>query len=443
MTASHNPAADNGYKVYWDNASQIVSPHDKDISAAIVANQVPWPIDVAHLLASPLVSDPTANVSAAFYSRIQEWNFHVHANRASKLKIVFTPMHGVGGKWASKAFAAFSLPDFFPVMAQLFPDPDFPTVAFPNPEEGKGALKLAFECADRVGSSVVIANDPDSDRLAAAEKHNGVWRPFSGNEIGTLLAHWTLTQYRKKHLEADPKTLLFVNTTVSSKMMSAIAKKEGIRYEETLTGFKWIGDLVLRLEEKEGCKLMLAFEQAIGYMVGSMCPDKDGIRTAAVFAEMAVHLYEHQHTTLSDHLEHLYVHYGYMAARDSYFFCHDPRRMFGIFEELKSADGSYPTHMGKYEITRVRDLMRPGHDSAFADKKPILPVSSSPMITFFFANGAVFTLRGSGTEPKLKYYSELPGPRGESDATLADMIHEMTTHFLKPQANGLLPPASE
>jgi phosphomannomutase len=275
VTASHNPAADNGYKVYWGNASQITAPHDKGIASAIVANLAPWPLDVPHLLASPLVSNPTRDVSAAFYAAIREWNFYPEENAASKLKIVFTPMHGVGGKWTHRAFQTFALPDFFPVMTQLYPDPDFPTVAFPNPEEGKGALKLAFASADRVGAPLVIANDPDSDRLAAAEKvPGGEWRPFSGNEIGTLLAHWTLTQYRRKHPGVDSAKLLFVNTTVSSKMMAAIARKEGIRYEETLTGFKWIGDCVLRLEREEGLTLLLAFEQAIGYMVGNICPDK-------------------------------------------------------------------------------------------------------------------------------------------------------------------------
>ena len=131
----------------------------------------------------------------------------------------------------------------------------------------QGALKLSFECADRVGSPLVIANDPDSDRLAVAEKVGGVWRVFSGNEVGTLLAHWCLTQYRLKHPHVEAKKLLFVNTVVSSKMMSAIAQKEGIRYEECLTGFKWIGDLSLRLAKEEGCVLLLGFEQAIGYMV--------------------------------------------------------------------------------------------------------------------------------------------------------------------------------
>jgi phosphomannomutase len=117
--------------------------------------------------------------------------------------------------------------------------------------------------------------------------------------------------------------------------------------------------------------------------------------------------------------------------------------MFGIFEDLKSKDGTYPSHMGTFRVSRVRDLMRPGHDSAQPDKRPVLPLQSSPMITFFFENGAVFTLRGSGTEPKLKYYSELPGPRGEADATLDDMIQQMVARFLRPEANGLLPPASE
>jgi phosphomannomutase len=186
------------WKVYWGNASQIIPPHDKGISSAINAHLVPWPLDVPSLLASSLVSCPTLSVAAAYYERIREWNFHSQQNSESAVKIVFTAMHGVGGKWAHKAFSAFRLPDFFPVMAQLFPDPAFPTVAFPNPEEGKGALRLAFACADRVGASLVIANDPDSDRLAVAEKSGKGWRVFSGNEVGTLLAWWTLSQYRAK-----------------------------------------------------------------------------------------------------------------------------------------------------------------------------------------------------------------------------------------------------
>lgn len=249
----------------------------------------------------------------------------------------------------------------------------------------EGALRLSFECAERAGAPLVVANDPDSDRLAVAERAGPGWRVFSGNEVGTLLAHWLLVQHRLRHPGADPRKLLFVNTVVSSKMICAIARKEGIRYEECLTGFKWIGDLSLRLAKEEGCILLLGFEQAIGYMVrrnrafggdsilfyfffcvfklefqvGDVCPDKDGIRTAAVLGEMADHLYSVKKTTLAGHLDSIYDQYGYMAARDSYFFCYDPKRMFAIFDEMKLPDGTYPTHMGKYQISRVRDLKSP------------------------------------------------------------------------------------
>jgi phosphomannomutase len=441
VTASHNPAADNGYKVYWANASQITTPHDKGIASAILANLEPWNIDVGATLSTDLLVDPTVRVSEAYYKKILEWKFFPDLNKASKLKIVFTPMHGVGGKWAAKAFQQFDLQQFYPVMAQLYPDPDFPTVAFPNPEEGKGALKLAFEVADSVGSSIVIANDPDSDRLAAAEKVAGTgWKPFSGNEIGTLLAHWALSNYRAKHPNCDVSKLLFVNTTVSSKMISKIAAKEGIRYEECLTGFKWIGDTALRLAD-QGYTLIFAFEQAIGYMVGDICPDKDGIRTAAIFGEMCNHIYNVKGSTLNAELQRLYDVYGYMAAKDSYFFCYDPQVMFKIFEEMKQANGEYPATMGKFKIARVRDLKSPGFDTGEPDNKPKLPVGSSPMVTFFFENGGIITLRGSGTEPKLKYYSELPGAKGESDAVLKEMIEAMVTTFLKPEKNGLVPPS--
>ncbi len=300
--------------MYWSNGSQILAPHDKHIAALIERHQQPWPLDVATLtdrLGNALLHDPTRDVSDAYYARIAaEWCFARAANERSALRLTFTAMHGVGAKWVLRAFQAYGLPPYFPVMQQLFPDPAFPTVAFPNPEEGQGALCLAFEgewlprflcvltmasaAADRIDSPVVIACDPDADRLAAAEKtprlSRGLaslrcslhrcsgWKPLSGNEIGTLLCDWLLGQYRARHPDVAPSRLLLVNTTVSSKMLQRIAQVEGCRYEECLTGFKcvlvalfvlltqiqgrgeshyccprsrtpqWIGDVVLRLE---------------------------------------------------------------------------------------------------------------------------------------------------------------------------------------------------
>jgi phosphoglucomutase len=200
-----------------------------------------------------------------------------------------------------------------------------------------------------------------------------------------------------------------------------------------------MGDRAIHLEKEEGCILILAYEQAIGYMPANMSPDKDGVRSAAVFAEMTNYLYTVGNTTLTAHLQTIYNKYGYMAGRDSYFFCRDPKVMFGIFATIRNG-GHYPTTMGPYRITRIRDLMKPGYDNGAPNNVPTLPIGSSPMITFFFDNGAIITLRGSGTEPKLKYYAELPGAQGDADTVLADMIKEMVEHFLRPVENKLEPP---
>ena len=243
------------------------------------------------------------------------------------------------------------------------------------------------------------------------------------------------TNYKAKHPLCDVGKLLMCNSTVSSKMLQAMAQKEGFRYEETLTGFKWLGHKILSLKQ-EGYVPLFAFEQAIGYMIGDVCPDKDGVRTAAIFAEMANHCYS-KNSTLFAHLESLYQKYGYFSCKDSYFFC-DVKNMKTLFSQLTGDGKNYPSTMGKYKVSRVRDLMKPGYDDGQPDKKPVLPLGSSPMITFFFENGAIITLRGSGTEPKLKYYAEYCGERDTADQTLDDMIQEMTTDFLKPDINTFL-----
>jgi phosphomannomutase len=441
VTASHNPKNDNGYKVYWSNSCQIVEPHDKGISECIMANLEPWQVESDLFKKSPLCHDDTEEVLKHYFEKIQEWCFHREDNKASKMPIVYTPMHGVGLEYATRAFEAYGLPAFVPVKEQMHPDPDFPTVPFPNPEEGKGALKLSMAAADSSGAKVIIANDPDADRLAAAEKQpSGEWKIFNGNELGIILADWAYTQYKTKHPNVDNSSLVVLNTTVSSKMLWAMAKAEGLHYEETLTGFKWLGNKAQDLA-KTGKKFLFAFEEAIGYMIGDMSLDKDGIRAAAAFAEMSVHYYMHDNT-LANRLKQLQEKYGYFASNNRYFFNYDPSKLAPIFDYMRNG-GKYFEAAGRFKIKHIRDLTTPGYDTQQADKKPILPVSrGSQMITFFFENGAILTLRGSGTEPKIKYYSELQGT--DVDATnkeLAELVQAVIHDFLRPEANGLVKPS--
>eukprot|EP01114_Cavostelium_apophysatum_P020958 TRINITY_DN7176_c0_g1_i1.p1 TRINITY_DN7176_c0_g1~~TRINITY_DN7176_c0_g1_i1.p1 ORF type:complete len:607 (-),score=197.81 TRINITY_DN7176_c0_g1_i1:64-1842(-) len=442
VTASHNPKDDNGYKVYWSNGAQIVSPHDVGISKCIKENLEPWHINVQSLLQSDLLHDPTQAIIESYFPLIREkCSYYREENAKSTMKIVFTPMHGVGKDWVALAFEAFSIPPYIPVPEQIEADGDFPTVAFPNPEEGKGALELAIKTAEKNDSKLIVANDPDSDRLAVAEKlSNGEWKIFTGNEIGILLAHWVWTQYKKAHKDVVPAKCAVINSTVSSKMLKALAAKEGLYYDETLTGFKWLGNRAEELK-KQGYTFLFAFEEAIGFMVSDICLDKDGVRGAAVFAEMALFL-NRNGTTVNDHLNELYKQYGYFATKNRYFFCYDPKVMESIFKEIRNG-GKYCETVGPYKIKDIRDLTT-GYDTSKPDKKPVLPISSSThMITFTFENGTVGTLRGSGTEPKLKYYVELNGNYDEAEKvrkTLDDVVDAMIKQLLQPEKNGLTPP---
>lgn len=450
VTASHNPKDDNGYKVYWENGPQIIEPHDKGIRQEIEANLVPWKLEggsasaaLSSVALKHLISDPLHEVTSTYMPKIKEWCFHHQENAQRTLQITYTAMHGVGAIPVLHAFEAFGLKPYIPTKEQVEPDPDFPTVAFPNPEEGKGALKLAMATADAHNSPVIIANDPDADRLAAAEKlPDGTWKIFTGNELGIILAGWSWYSYLKAHPDVDRSKVLVINSTVSSKMLRALAQHEGFEFQETLTGFKWLGNVACEAK-KQGRIPLFAFEEAIGYMIGDACWDKDGVRAAAVFAEMASTYYANGSTVTSE-LKKLQTKLGYYPTNNRYFFCYDPSKLPLIFGEIRNG-GKYTDKCGRFEITGIRDLTAPGYDSTTSDKKPTMPVSSgTQMITFTFANGGVATLRGSGTEPKLKYYVELAGKAGADpahvEAELLELTDAIIKQFLQPEKFGLEKP---
>ncbi|TMW67362.1 hypothetical protein Poli38472_012478 [Pythium oligandrum] len=452
VTASHNPKADNGYKVYWSNGCQIIRPHDAGIAAVILENLEPWTryddAFLSTLRSSPLVKNPTEEMTTRYFAHLQQRLCrYPDDNRSTSLKIAYTAMHGVGHAFTSRSFAAFNHQPYVQVTAQLLPDPEFPTVAFPNPEEGKGALQLAMEAAEANGARLILANDPDADRLAVAEQDpvTKQWKIFTGNEIGVLLGHWELTQYLKQHPDADRSQLYFIASTVSSKMLRAVAEVEGLNFVETLTGFKWMGNKTAELRD-QGKTVLFSFEEAIGFCVGDLVKDKDGVCAAAVFAEMAVQLEKEHKRTVAQHLEHLYERYGHFVTQNHYVKCYDPAVTLKIFERLRN-EGKYWTECGDFTINHIRDLTT-GHDSEQADHKAVLPVSSSSqMITYKFANGCVATLRTSGTEPKLKYYVELAGKVGQTRAEVTEIlrvqVEQIVELMLQPTENNLERPAAE
>ena len=401
ITASHNPAQDNGYKVYWSNACQIISPHDKAIAAAIERNLAPVCWDEGLVDTSGLVEKPVERVQDVYFRKLV--GLVLHTTPVPRVRAVFTPLHGVGLLAMQRAARDLGVAeeDLVIVKEQQLPDADFPTVRFPNPEEA-GTLDLAIATATENDISIVLATDPDADRFAVAERlPSGEWRTFTGNELGILFASHVLDNFP---VELRPK-LYMLCSTVSSQMLASMAKIEGFRFEETLTGFKWLGNRAQALE-KEGYSAAYAFEEAIGYMFTPLVQDKDGIAAATVFIS-AVRDWSRVGLTPYQKLQELYGKYGYFKTANSYFVSRDAALTRKVFAGIRAAA---PQAVGSRKITRWRDLTV-GVDTAAEDGKPTLPTSkSSEMITAELDGGVRFTVRGSGTEPKIKSIYRIPPP---------------------------------
>ncbi|MGW3034375.1 phospho-sugar mutase [Streptomyces sp. NPDC001178] len=369
VTASHNPPRDNGYKVYLGDGSQIVPPADAEIAAEIDAivslDDVPRPEAGWETLDDSVLNSYLARTDAV-----------LAAGSPRTARTVYTAMHGVGKDVLLAAFARAGFPEPVLVAEQAEPDPDFPTVAFPNPEE-PGAMDLAFAKARESDPDLIIANDPDADRCAVAVKDAGDWRMLRGDEVGALLA---------AHLVRRGARGTFAESIVSSSLLGRIAEKAGLPYEETLTGFKWIARV-------EG--LRYGYEEALGYCVDpDGVRDKDGITAALLITELASELKE-EGRALPDLLDDLAVEHGLHATDQLSVRVEDLSVIARAMRQLREQP---PTELAGLAITRAEDLTR-GTDR--------LPPTDGLRYTL---EGARVIVRPSGTEPKLKCYLEVVVP---------------------------------
>lgn len=295
-----------------------------------------WNLDA---LDSPLLMDPYAEMFKIYFDQMLEVfpEKILEQNEAAGLSIVYTAMHGVGYPFVEEAFRVSKLKPIHPVIEQRDADPEFPTVKFPNPEEGKSCLELSMKLADSIGSHLILANDPDADRLACAEKNpiTNQWRVFSGNELGSLLGWWSVKYYKDKNAGKDLKDCYVLASTVSSKMLKSMAVIEGFNFEETLTGFKWMGNRSVALMENDK-EILFAFEEAIGFMFSPAVLDKDGVSASAHLATMASYLKETEKKNLAEKLEELYGTYGYHYSINSYYLCYEPEKIVRIFEKIRN-----------------------------------------------------------------------------------------------------------
>ena len=398
VTASHNPAAYNGYKVYWGNGAQIIPPHDTGIAAAIAqigrSDQLAMP-ELDELRRNGLVIDLTEELH-------DEYVDAVVALRASpgvdgtKLVIAYTPMHGVGALSAEPALTRAGFPTIHTEPSQREPDPDFPTVAFPNPEE-KGAMDRVLALAAEVSADVVLANDPDADRLCVAVPDGDSYRALTGDQLGALLADYLL--------EVGPKDRRMVATSiVSSQLLGFLAQQAGADYRETLTGFKWIGNAAIEYERASGGRFVMGYEEALGYSVGPLVRDKDGVSAAVLSAELVAWNRARGKTVL-EHLDEIYRKVGLFVTEQVSLTRPGAEGLTEIRDAMAKFRSAPPKELAGIAIESVVDLLR-GEGG--------LPPSD--VLVFKLAGGRRVIMRPSGTEPKLKSYYEVRVGVGAGEA---------------------------
>jgi phosphomannomutase len=409
VTASHNPPRDNGYKVYLASGAQIVAPVDAAVAARIAgapragAIDRPAPADAAARGLRLLVDVEDAAVEEAYLGGLARGA--LHGADTMPLRIAYTAMHGVGHRLAVRALARAGFDGIAAERSQADPDGAFRTVSFPNPEE-PGAMDLVLALAAETRAELVLANDPDADRLAVAvpDPSGAGYRMLSGNEVGVLLADDAL-----EHADSGGRQKLVVTTVVSSSLLSRMARDRGAAYRETLTGFKWIADAALRAE-REGLAFVFGYEEALGYTVGPLVRDKDGIGAALRLAEMARFL-KRSGRTLHDRLFDLLVAHGLSHQVQWSVVLPGAEGRARIDAAMAQLRSSPPARIGTSPVVRVLDAGE-GEERVRGERRPSgLP--RADVLSFQSEDGARLTVRPSGTEPKIKFYLELVGQARE------------------------------
>lgn len=384
VTASHNPPQDNGYKVYDRNGAQIVPPVDRQIAALIDAAPAAadTPRDPESERASPVGRETYDRYLAAIAA------LRAGSPQRGALRIVYTPMHGVGWQAVRASLYDAGYTDLHPVAEQVEPDGTFPTVAFPNPEE-PGALDLATALADRIDADIIMANDPDADRLAVSVPTAAGWRQLTGNQIGVLLADHLLS-----HHSGGPP--LVINSIVSSPMLRDVAAVHGARFETTLTGFKWIANAAMDIEADGVTEFVFGYEEALGYTVGPLVRDKDGVSAVLAFADLA-QLCHDAGTSIADRLSEIYVRDGFWVSHQRSVVRPGSPGKAEIDAAMAQLSTDQPAALGGRAVLDVTDF-RTGAE----DRPRWLPEAA--LVVFELEGDARVLVRPSGTEPKLKLY---------------------------------------
>ncbi|GHV73807.1 phosphomannomutase [Spirochaetia bacterium] len=408
VTASHNPAQYNGYKAYWNDGAQVIPPHDEGIIAEVNAVKEIKEITRIEAIANGLLELIDKTIDDPYQAMVRSRLFRpdLIKAKAAEVKIVYTPLHGTGALHVEAVLGSLGL-KVITVPEQREGNGDFPTVSFPNPEEA-AALELALKLGKQVGADVVMATDPDADRLGIAVPSGKRGKPgdftlLTGNQLGTLLADYIFLSL--KETGKLPAKAAMVNTIVTTGMQKRVAESYGVTLYECLTGFKWIADVMAKTAADQSADVVFGTEESYGYLVENEVRDKDGVSAAAMTAEMTLY-WRSQGKSLLDRLDELYATYGYWQETGISKYFQGPQGpaiMQGIMEEYRK---NPPTSLGGIEVEKVRDIQ----ESVWrypAKPGKIDPVDfpKSDVLQFFLKDGTVVSARPSGTEPKIKFYA--------------------------------------
>ena len=432
ITASHNPAPFNGYKVYGEDGGQM-PPHDADaLTTYIRAIENPFAVEVADVeaeKASGLIEVIGEAVDAEYLKEVKDVNINpaLIEEFGKDMKIVYTPLHGTGEMLARRALAQAGFDSVQVVEAQATPDPDFSTVKSPNPES-QAAFALAEELGRQVGADVLVATDPDADRVGVEVlQKDGSYLNLSGNQIGAIMAKYILEAH--KNAGTLPENAALCKSIVSTDLVTKIAESYGATMFNVLTGFKFIAEKIQEFEEKHNHTYMMGFEESFGYLIKPFVRDKDAIQAVLVVAELAAY-YRSRGLTLADGIEEIYKEYGYYAEKTI------SVTLSGVdgAEQIKAIMAKFrnnaPKEWNATEITVVEDFK--AQTSTAADGTVTnLTTPPSDVLKYTLADGSWIAVRPSGTEPKIKFYIAVVGESNEdSQAKIANIEAEINA-FVK------------
>ncbi|WP_070327882.1 phospho-sugar mutase [Exiguobacterium aurantiacum] len=421
ITASHNPPEYNGFKVYGADGGQLPPAEADELVSYVnaIEDELSIPVqDEATLRADGTLVNVDASVDAAYMEALQSIRIHKDVP-TDALQIVFSPLHGTGRRPVMEGLKAYGFDHVTIVEEQAEPDGAFPTVSSPNPEE-RAAFKLAMEYGDRVSADLLMATDPDADRVGfTVRDRDGEWFVLTGNQTGALLMDYILSQ--KVETGTLPANGFVAKTIVTSELGAAIAKAYGVHLENTLTGFKFIGEKIKQYEESGEYEFLFGYEESYGYLIGDFCRDKDAVQACVLGAEMAA-FHKEQGRTLYDALQAIYEKYGFYEESLQSMTLKGKAGLEQIGRMMESFRANPPQEVAGYEVVRFEDYKLQVATDLRQNTTEDIDLPSSNVLKFVFEDGSWFCLRPSGTEPKIKFYFSVHADSAEMTTAKREAI---------------------